>query len=89
MNQLMGSQHIVAPDIMLRPIGTPTIGLPVPEVNGHRPHTWTVVPRHSSAAWMYVDIPAPRPAQPRGPGRLPIGWRFFLRSGCVGLTTTP
>ncbi|MFF1818784.1 hypothetical protein ACFVWG_15895 [Kribbella sp. NPDC058245] len=55
MNQLIGSQHMVAPERMFRPIGTPTIGLPVPAENGHMPHTCTVVPRHSCGAWTYVE----------------------------------
>lgn len=55
MNQLIGSQHMVAPERMLRPIGTPTIGLPVPAANGHMPHTCTVVPRHSAGACRYVE----------------------------------
>ena len=55
MNQLIGSQHMVAPDRMFRPIGTPTIGLPVPAANGHIPQTWTVVPRHSAGACTYVE----------------------------------
>jgi hypothetical protein len=88
MNQLIGSQHMVAPDRMFRPIGTPTIGLPVPAANGQSPHTWTVVPRHSAGACRYVEYPPPIPGQPRGIGRLPprvgsTGFFVFL------LTVTP
>ena len=39
------------------------------------PHTCTVVPRHSSAGWMTLDSPRPRPNHPRGPGRRT--WGFF------------
>jgi len=52
-NQLIGSQHTVAPLCRCRPNGTPIIGLPVPIAYGHSPHTCTVVPRHMSGACTY------------------------------------
>ena len=50
-NHEITSQHSVAPVIRLRPMGTPTIGEPVPAAKGHSPHTWFVVARHSPGAW--------------------------------------
>lgn len=50
-NHEMGSQQSVAPVCVCRPSGTPIMGVPVPTANGQSPHTWTVVPRHSSGAW--------------------------------------
>jgi hypothetical protein len=49
-NQLMGSQQTVAAERRSRPMGTPTIGVPDPAMNGHSPQTWRVVARHSGAA---------------------------------------
>ncbi|WP_329484297.1 hypothetical protein OG555_19305 [Kribbella sp. NBC_01484] len=46
MNQLIGSQQIVASFLRLRPSGTPIMGAPLPTGNGHSPHTWIEVPRH-------------------------------------------
>lgn len=63
-NQLMGSQHTVAPVCRCRPSGTPVIGDPLPIAKGHSPHTCTVVPRHISGGWRYGDDPPPRPPQP-------------------------
>jgi hypothetical protein len=48
-NQLIGSLHTVVLVYRCRPSGTPTIGEPDPAMNGHMPHTWTDVPRHSGA----------------------------------------
>src|SRR5687767_11087180 len=70
-NQLIGSQQSVAPDSMFRPSGTPTIGVPVPAANGHRPHAWTVVARHWSGGWTRVTAPPPGPGHPRAGGRCP------------------
>ena len=37
------------------------VGVPAPIEYGHRPHTCTVVPRHSAGGWMKFDMPPPGP----------------------------
>jgi hypothetical protein len=44
------------------------MGEDVPELNGHRPQTCTVVPRYSRTPVTREAEPPPRPPQPREPG---------------------
>ncbi len=80
-NQEIGSQHKVAPVVMCRPNGTPTIGVPEPATHGHNPHTCLVVPRNSTAGAITDVSPRPRPSQPSGPGRAATRCRFPARRG--------
>src|SRR5690606_11574241 len=82
-NQLMGSQHTVAPVCRERPMGTPTMGAPAPTANGHSPQTCTLVPRYSSGGVTSRDAPPPRPGQPRGPGRRTVGPPVFFVFFCL------
>ena len=83
-NQWIGSEHTVPRLKMCRPRGTPTMGVPEPTTHGHRPHTCTVVARHSGGASMSETLPPPTPGQPRGPGRRAgAGRALAWRLACV------
>ena len=83
-NQWIGSEHTVPRLKMCRPSGTPTMGVPEPTTHGHRPHTCTVVARHSGGASMSDDLatanagPAPRAGAARR-GRARLGLALGLR----------
>ena len=66
---------------------TPTMAVPEPTTHGHRPHTCTVVARHSGGASMSDTLPPSTPGQPpragaarRGRARLGLVLGLFSRA---------
>jgi hypothetical protein len=78
-NQESGSPQTVAPVPRCWPSGTPTMGAPEPEANGHRPHACTVVARHRVGGSSGATRPPPGPGEPRC-GMLSARLAFAARS---------
>src|ERR1700712_4056190 len=63
-NQDTWSKQITARDVWCRPMGAPSRGSWPGEDHGNSPHTWRVVPRHSSGTGTNAVDPPPGAAIP-------------------------